>query len=396
MRETLYLHLHDTAADAAVAIRVDGEFRGRVERLRLDEALQRCAGRRVIVIVSGDDVRLESVNLPIRQAARLRQAVPYALEDQLAEDIDDLHFAIGQRHADGHTVAVVSHRRMRAWQGLFAEHGVRPEALVPEPLLLPLNEGEWSVLLAPERAVVRSGPAAGFACPLDQLPSYLALAAPPPELRLRLHLVDGAPHEFPELQQPTELVPGYGDALELLIERLAGGTPVDLLQGPYSMRESARRYWRPWLLPAACAAAWLVAVLVGSGLQAARLGNEAEALRLANEARFRSIFPADQRIVDLRAQLDQKLSGAGGGDASRGLLPLLGIVAEGLPAAPGLELRTIQFQGGELYLSLTGEDLQSLEKLRAWFAQRADARLEVQTANAGAEGVQIRVKVSSA
>ena len=140
----------------------------------------------------------------------------------------------------------------------------------------------------------------------------------------------------------------------------------------------------------------LVAVLVGSGLQAARLGNEAEALRLANEARFRSIFPADQRIVDLRAQLDQKLSGAGGGDASRGLLPLLGIVAEGLPAAPGLELRTIQFQGGELYLSLTGEDLQSLEKLRAWFAQRADARLEVQTANAGAEGVQIRVKVSSA
>lgn len=396
MRETAYLHLTDTTADAEVALRVDGEFRGRVERLRLADALERVAGHRVFAFVSGEAVRLEAVNLPIRQAARLRQAVPFALEDQLAEDIDELHFAIGRRHGDQHTVAVVSHRQMQTWQALFAEHGIRPEALIPEPLLLPLVEGEWAVLLSPGRAVVRSGTETGFACPVDLLPAYVALASPPAELHLRLHLVDGAPHEIDGIEQPLELVPGYADELELLIEGLAQGTPVDLLQGPYSQRESHRRLWRPWLLPATCATAWLVAVLIGAGIQGSRLDAQAEVLRAANEQRFRAIFPADQRIVDLRAQLDQKLSATGGDDGNRGFLALMDLVAEALPAAPGLELRTVQFQGGELYLNLTGENLQSLEKLRAWFGERGDARLDVQTANAGADGVQIRVKVSGA
>ena len=37
--------------------------------------------------------------LPAKAGAKLAQMVPYALEEQLAEDIDDLHFAIGRRGA---------------------------------------------------------------------------------------------------------------------------------------------------------------------------------------------------------------------------------------------------------------------------------------------------------
>ena len=59
----------------------------------------RAAGRRVCVLVPGTDVLLAEPEFPVKAGAKLQQVVPYALEEQLAEDIDDLHFAIGKRAA---------------------------------------------------------------------------------------------------------------------------------------------------------------------------------------------------------------------------------------------------------------------------------------------------------
>ncbi len=76
----------------------------------LEQAAQRAAGRHVCVLVPGTDVLLTEPELPAKAGAKLQQIVPYALEEQLAEDIDDLHFAIGKRSGDAPTtpVAVVA------------------------------------------------------------------------------------------------------------------------------------------------------------------------------------------------------------------------------------------------------------------------------------------------
>ena len=396
MRETLYLILPVDDTGIAVPYRIDGEFPGRTATAPIAEVLAQAAGRRVVAFAPGEVVRLEQVDLPIRQAARLRKAIPYALEDQLAEDIDELHFAIGQRQRGGHAVAIVSHRQMAQWQSLCESHGARLDALIPEPLALPCTDGEWTLLAMPGRVVLRSGPAAGFACPDSMLETYLGLSPPPPDTRLRVHLVDGASSELPGLPQEVELVPGYGNGLDLLIETISDGVPLNLLQGPYSQRESLRRYWAPWRLPAAMAGALLFTALVVTAFETRQLEQEAAALETANVQRWLQLYPGETRISDLRLQLQQKLQAAGVGTERGGFLRLLAVVAETLPAAPGLSLRGMQFQNGELFLNLSGDELQSLERLRAAFAERSDARLEVQSANAGSEGVQIRVKVSAA
>ena len=69
------------------------------------------------VLVPGTDVLLAEPELPAKAGAKLQQIVPYALEEQLAEDIDDLHFAIGKRAGDSSTtpVAVVALSLMDEW-----------------------------------------------------------------------------------------------------------------------------------------------------------------------------------------------------------------------------------------------------------------------------------------
>lgn len=406
MRETLHIQLRDAAADEdAVAYAIGGAAPGaalRVEQAPLAQALAQAAGRRVVAFVPGADVRLSTVQVPARQALRILQAAPYALEDQLAEDVDTLHFAIAPvppRHRGGepHGVAIVARTRMDQWLQALRTRGVRPDALVPETLALPLPEaGGWTGLAEPGRVTVRTGTFSGFTCALDDLGTYLQLADPEARVPLRLHVAQGLDHDFTRLGRPLELLPGHASALEVLVRHWRPELAIDLLQGAYSRKEDWQRIARPWRVAAGVATAWAAVALLGQGVQAVRLGAELQAQEQANIERYRELFPGTTRFDNLALQAQQQLIALRGGGARAPLFQLLDALAASLVANPGLTLQSLQFREGALYLSMTAGDLQTLENLRGWYAQRPQVVLAVQDTNAAPDGVQIRLKLTPA
>jgi general secretion pathway protein L len=163
LRETLYIRLRsgDPAAETSYCIAAPGALASfPVQQAPLDTVLASAGVRRLIVLVPGAEVRLAAVSVPARQPAKVLQAAPYALEDQLAEDVETLHFALGPRQPDGQwPVAVTSRARMNEWLKPFQERGLKPDAILPETLCLPATEpGRWSALAEPDQITVRTGP----------------------------------------------------------------------------------------------------------------------------------------------------------------------------------------------------------------------------------------------
>ena len=77
------------------------------------------------MLVPGTDALLAEPVLPVKSGAKLAQVVPFALEEHLACDVEDLHFAVGKRETrPGTPVTVVAHARMEAWQALLANAGL--------------------------------------------------------------------------------------------------------------------------------------------------------------------------------------------------------------------------------------------------------------------------------
>lgn len=405
MRETLYILLPDSADPPRLPFaRVAGTPGASVavEHAPLPEILEAAAGRRIVLFVPARDVRLTSVTVPARQAQKILQAAPYVLEDQLAEDVDTLHFAIGpdahrRRPDEPHPVAIVARERMEAWLAPLRAVGLRADAVIPETLGLPPPEDDrWVGLVDAGRATVRSSAFGGFSCALDDLPAYLQIADPEARASLRLFVTRNVEYDFSRAGRPAELLPGNPGVLEVLVRHWRPETSINLLQGTYSEKEDWRRLAQPWRLAAGLAAAWIGAALVAEAAQALRTGHALRELEAANVARYQSLFPAETRIVDLGAQARQQLEALRSGSARAPLFALLDTVAGALAATPGLTLQALQFREGALYLSLTGSDLATLEALRAWYGARRDALLHVEAANAGSEGVQIRVKVTPA
>ena len=91
----------------------NGRLTSGVETNSLEELAGKIAGRRATLILPADDVLLAETVVPGGSHARAQQAVPYALEDQVADDVDELHFALGSKGRDDlYPVAVIGRDTM--------------------------------------------------------------------------------------------------------------------------------------------------------------------------------------------------------------------------------------------------------------------------------------------
>lgn len=412
MRETLHIRLPDlhqvTDSDsarleqAAVAYALtttEPPISVFVLTAPLAEVLELAAGKLIRLYAPAQDVRLLTAAVPAKQASKAALAIPYALEDQFAEDVETLHFALAAApQANGEwPVAVVAAEHMRAWLAPFSARGLIPDALIPETLALPWREDDrrWTVLAEPGHITVRTGAIAGFGCLAEDLELFLGLAEGETRQPLRILITQGVDIDFTRLERDIELLPGLGHPLEALARHYRPQQSINLLQGAFSQRRAVAREWQAWKLPAALLAALFALSVVGNGVSALRLKSQARTQEQANEARFRSLFPNEQRIVNLSVQAEQQFAALQGGARSASLLALIDAFAGGLKAAPTLQVEGMQYREGALFLSLSGTDLSALDQLKNHYASgRGGARLDVQSANSGDGGVQIRIKLS--
>src|SRR6202044_1279967 len=103
--ETEWLSIEDSGAPSTARQRGP---------LSLAAAVARSA--RVVALAPASHVLLAEPELPPGSGVKLARAVPFALEEQLTEDIDHVSFAVGRRRPSGGTpVAAVSRAVLQGW-----------------------------------------------------------------------------------------------------------------------------------------------------------------------------------------------------------------------------------------------------------------------------------------
>lgn len=402
MRETLHIRLREPGSPGPVAYAItstEPPVSVLVREDLLEQVLPLAEQRRVLLYAPGQDVRLLTAAVPVRQAAKALAAVPYALEEQFAEDVETLHFAVAAQPLPSGEwpVAVVAQSHMQEWLEPFLAQKIIPEALIPETLALPWRgDGRWTVLAEPGHVSVRSGLYAGFGCLSEDLELFLGLAEGEHKQALRILIGREVETDFTRLERDVELLPGLDHPLEAFARNVRPAQSINLLQGPWAQSQGLSKQWQIWKSVAGLVAISFAIGAVGNGLTALRLSKDVRAQQAANEQRFRELFPNEQRVVNIRAQAEQQFAIAKGTAKGAGLLALLDALAGGLKAAPSLQLQGLQYREGSLFLSLTGSDLAALDQLRAYFTPASGARLDVQSANSGEGGLQIRIKLSPA
>ena len=141
MAESFILRLSDTPGESRwITVDASGARTGLSGQGSLREAAAVIGQRRVVVLVPADEVLLTDAELPVRGAARIRQALPFALEEQVAEDLNQLHFGAGRRDArDRIAAAVVRRERLEGWIQRLQDAGIEAQAMLAEQCGVPVS-----------------------------------------------------------------------------------------------------------------------------------------------------------------------------------------------------------------------------------------------------------------
>lgn len=399
MTETLLLRLAENRQGIRDWLLVDDQEQreGLVQSGAPDSAVLATA-RRIVVLVPGSEVSLYMARVPGRNRQRVLKAVPFALEEQLASDVEDLHFALGPVQEDNqYPVAVVERAQMDAWAGLLREKGIHAHQWVPETLTLPLPEDGWSALAEGNTTLLRSGDYSGFSADNDMVSILVGLQAEA-----------GVPAASVTLYGPVVLDLEGVDVnhmdddlkpLQLMARGLAQGKTIDLLQGSYSRREEWGRYLRPWKATAALLMACVLLAMLSAGLNYYQLSKQRVQLEADIESVYREAFPGAKRIVNPRAQMEQKLrqlQGSSGG-GNTGFLALLAETASILRATKGIAVNGASYRDGRLDLELQADNLQILDGLKQALVSTGHMDAKIQSATTEADRkVKSRIRIEGA
>jgi len=397
--DQLFIRLATDPAQTLHWVQRHGEEAGSVASGGFESAAEAARGKQVILLVPAEQVLLKQANVPARQASQLRKAVPYALEDELAADLSELHFALGTRKDEITPVAVVDRRLMEGWIGLCRAHEIQPQAILPEMLCLPLQEDSWSILLEPHQALVRTGSTTGFSCERELLNELLAAELENEEPKqIRVWLCDGeeARLAVPSEKVSTQALACQQGSLPILAKGWVPQQGVDLQQGEFKNRPDFIKKLRPWRWAAILFGVWVAFSFTSMLIELGQLNKQQQALDKQIEKEFKKIFPGSKNIANIRVRVERELKALAGGGKSTDtdLLTLLAASGKIISNTNNTKLESINFRNNRLELQVSAASLSQLDALKNAIAKETAAKAELGSANSGKDRASGQIRIS--
>ncbi len=365
---------------------------------RLSEMAERSS---LVLVAPADAISLRRANFDDSERKILRQTIPYSLEEDLAEDVDTLHFSLGAIADNSVPLAIVKRDALQQWLDDLQQHDVEIQQLVPELQLLPLPNKGWTLLITDEQWLLRYSESEGFAMEADN--ASLAM-------QLLLDDNDELPGSLdvycPQEQQPV-ILSQLPEMLRGIVEwhdedywqLIADGfkqqatlktRAINLLQGDYALSLPWQKWWKNWRLVALLLLAATLFQLVSTFTANQVLDNRNLELRAEIEKVYRSVVPRGA-IMDPERQLRRKVS-ALKGSSGGGFVVLLDQVGRELAKIDGLVLQSLNYteKQSEIRLTVLANTFDDVETVRGELEKRG---LTAELTGSSAEGNKTRARL---
>lgn len=317
------------------------------------------------VLVPGIKVLLTQASMVTTSPSKLIKAIPYALEEQLAEDVENLHFALGDNNDNLHDVAVVTHEDMQKWLATLELAEIKPQVMLPDTLTLPFAD-TWHLYANKKITWARTGKCHGFAIDTNIAPllldDQLSKKIDQPTSIMILSTMDTPPLTL------TTNIPVTSKAtnepfLSLIKNNLTQPAAMNLLQGNYQSTYKLTGITRRWMLASILLICLILSLVLGQAVDYFRLNHQQRAQQQTIENLYKQVFntshiPSNPTLM-LKRRIEQ-LTASLHGDAFLHTLHQSGKLLTGYP---DITLRKIVFQNASLTIDLETEKLSSLQKL---------------------------------
>lgn len=336
---------------------------------------------RLVVLLPGETVMITRVKLPKARRAELEKAVPYALEEQLAEDIGRLHFVLGNFDETGNlTVAVMNKALFEQDLELLKQHGLQPSVIMPDFIAIKHEEKKWTIAAEQRMLILRSGDSCGFAAEPELFAKLLALHFQENEKPIGIdlylqhndHTAISLPHDIKITQQGKHFV----DALD--IQQLQDSPPINLLPRKFCKDEKKQQNKRSWRTAAIAGLAFFIFFFAGKCFEILWLQHQQRDLQQRIAKIYQQVYPKAKHVVAPRLHFQKTLLALQQSIHGNSFLFILEKTARVLQRFPEITLSAINFQNNQLSLHIVSPKLIVLENFSKEINQQELSAKQIQ------------------
>ena len=407
MARTILLRIDPTATDASWQRVEGGQLAGSFHQGRLADARRHCHGANVIVLVPTEEIFITRIPLPGKNRKKLIRAVPYAVEDQIVDNIENLHFALGSASSDGQYIVVaVENHLIEYWDTALKAAGIRAETMIPDVLALSDSSDAWSVLLEPSRALVRT-PVGMFSSDIENLPLmlnnlYQQAETKPDEVNV---------YDCSQASHMTTLTALCSDiefnqlecadgAFGVLVQHYNPRSSTNLLQGQFNRQQGIGRHFKPWIPAAGLFAVWIGWQLVVNISAMIDLNNRNDELQKQMGVVYQQAFrgakapPLGYERSSMESKLNKLLENQG--QAKGSLQEMLVKMAPILKNLDGAQVESLRYSNGKLDVDLAVKGSGDVGPLKEKIEQQTgwDVKSNASTSK-GVTKVRLNIKSAS-
>lgn len=373
MGETLFIRIGSQAenkihwlikTDGQEEIIASGELPNAHELTQLTE---KATVRDVVVFVPASDVAIKRIKVPGSSQRAIRLAAPYMLEDELAQEVEQLFFAFNEQKTDeqGHNcfIAALERKQLLLWQQWLADAEIRCKLMIPDALALPYVEQTPTAVMLQNQVLLRLNE--------WQVMSFEANAWP--IIAWHLNAMDDISNTINAYSSladvPEELKVEYlPEELPMAVLASHYSRKFNLLQGEFQHKEKRSAASKNWLWVAGIAGVALLLNMTLKGAELYSLSNKQALIENEIIAHYKKAFPKTKRVkvTTIRSQLRQKLAEVGDTTDNAGFLSLLVKLEPALSSVPEIKPQTLKFDGKrqEVRMQTYAKGYQYFEKLK--------------------------------
>jgi len=348
----------------------------------------------VFGIAPADTTLFQQVEVPTKKRNNMLAAVPYALEDSLSEEIDQLHFTVMDWVPGGPAqVAIISRVTIQRWLDTFKEAGVKLDAIIPEHALLPIHPDCSATLVrqSENQYVIKTSSYQSFTCDRDAFDYWWS----DENNRLLNVAVNHQDLAAELINQGGEHLSHWaiGDDFRSWLEHapsLLKSAP-SLLHGQFEPEHL--KPGSSWLNIAAGLAVCAL-ILLGASLwvEAGKLQQRYDANQRAIRVLFDEAFPEEEYLNLPRQQIASLLSISEDSPADEIFQYLLGASTK-IAVANKAELEEINYRDQQLQIGLTAPNFAALEKLTTQINELEELQAILISSGAREQRVTGQVKI---
>ena len=367
----------------------------------LMDAAKACASHTVTVVLPGEKVLFLTAQVPGKNIQKVLQAIPYVLEDSVIDDVDDLYFSIKKQNSDvsnnQYDVSIVNSNYFESIVKTLEAAGIYADAMIADYFLL----ADKPSLFVDKTRVIYSSSEMKFSSAVE---SAIKLDSKAFDETTKLKLIRC--NTSPDIETPlSNLIENINvdeeqcklNPLVYLVKNRASKS-INLLHGVYKKKKDWSQAGKTWLPVSVLLGVWLVIQIGVFIFDYIDLSNKNKLINLEITKIYKKTFPKSRRIVDAKAQMQQKLSSIkkSNGQNGRSFTEMLSNSASVFSKTKGLEIKSLRYYDGKINLEIQISSLQALDKLSEQLNKEKGYQVEVQNASSGKETVTARLQIVGA